>query len=140
MKKLFVCILAITCLFMVTGCTNKSESYLKDLSYEELNKKLSDKETFFFVVTQDGCSHCENFLPVLENLLNDKKVIGYNLNTSKLSEEQNKEFDEKYNVTGTPTTIFIKDGKEVSILQRLVGNVSKDKLISKLETNNYIKK
>lgn len=139
MKKLFVCIFAITCLFMVTGCTNKSDSYLKDLSYEELNKKLSDKETFFFVVTQDGCSHCENFLPVLENVLNDKKVIGYNLNTSKLSEEQNKEFDEKYNVTGTPTTIFIKDGEEVSLLQRINGEADSDKVIRKLQNNGYIK-
>ena len=139
MKKLFVCILAITCLFMVTGCTNKSDSYLKDLSYEELNKKLSDKETFFFVVTQDGCSHCENFLPVLENVLNDKKVIGYNLNTSKLSEEQNKEFDEKYNVTGTPTTIFIKDGEEVSLLHRINGEADSDKVIRKLQNNGYIK-
>ena len=139
MKKLIIIVLAVTCLFTVTGCTNKSDSYLKELSYEELNKKLSNKETFFFVVTQDGCSHCENFIPVIEKVLNDKKVVGYNLNTSKFSEEQNKEFDEKYGVTGTPTTIFIKDGEEVSLLQRINGEADSDKVIRKLQNNGYIK-
>ena len=139
MKKLIIIILAVTCLFTVTGCTSKSDSYLKELSYEELNKKLSSKETFFFVVTQDGCSHCENFIPVMEKVLNDKKVVGYNLNTSKFSEEQNKEFDEKYGVTGTPTTIFIKDGEEVSLLQRINGEADSEKVIRKLQNNGYIK-
>jgi thioredoxin-related protein len=75
----------------------------------------------------------------MEKVLNDKKVVGYNLNTSKFSEEQNKEFDEKYGVTGTPTTIFIKDGEEVSLLQRINGEADSDKVIRKLQNNGYIK-
>ena len=138
MKKLIICLLAITCLFTITGCSKSSDSYLKNLSYEEFNKKLSNKDTFFFVVTQDGCSHCENFVPVLEKVLNENKVIGYNLNTSTLSKEQSDEFDEKFDVSGTPTTIFIKDGQEVSILQRINGEADSEKVVRKLQINGYI--
>ena len=137
MKKikniLFICLLIILC----TSC---GSSNLKSLSYNELNKKLENKETFFFVVIRDGCQHCENFIPKVDDVLNEYDIVGYKINYSNLSEKEDDEFYNTFGVDSTPTTIFIKDGKEVSILQRLVGNVSKDKLISKLETNNYIKK
>ena len=137
MKKNRILIL-IGLLLLLVGCTN-SNSNLKDLSYSDLNKKLESKEEFFFVVTQDGCSHCENFIPVLTKTLNSQKVIGYNLNLSKLSSEEKSKFDEAFNIEGTPTTIFIKDGKELSIMQRIVGSLDKDKLIQKFKNNGYIK-
>ena len=136
MKKIKLIILALLLIVTLTGC---GKSYINDISYSKFNQKIKNEETFFFVVTQDGCSHCENFIPVIEKVLNDKKVVGYNLNTSKFSEEQNKEFDEKYGVTGTPTTIFIKDGEEVSLLQRINGEADSDKVIRKLQNNGYIK-
>ena len=124
---------------LIILCTSCGTSNLKSLSYSELTKKLNDKETFFFVVIRDGCSHCESFVPKLEEVLDEYDVIGYKVNYSDLSEDEDEEFYNKFGVDGTPTTIFIKDGSEVSILQRLEGNTSKEKIISKLKLNNYIK-
>ena len=136
MKKVKYILLVFLFAVLCTGC-NKSN--LKSLSFNELNKKLENNESFFFVVIRDGCQHCEGFIPKVEEVLNEYDIIGYKLNYTDLSSDEDDEFYNMFGVDSTPTTIFIKDGKEVSILQRLIGNVSKDKLISKLKTNNYIK-
>ena len=57
-----------------------------------------------------------------------------------MTEEEDKEFSKEFKVTGTPNTIFITEGQELSILQRIVGNASKQKIISKLKNNGYIEK
>jgi predicted bacteriocin transport accessory protein len=138
MKKIVIILFSLSFLFLFTGC-EKKETYLKDLSFSELQNKINSKDEFFFVVTQDGCSHCENFLPIFEETLNEVKVTGYNFNLTKLSDEENKKFDELFKVDGTPTTIFVKDGSEVSLLQRINGEASKDKVIQKLKNNGYVK-
>ena len=136
MNKIKTLLLFFISIFVLCGC---GKNNLKSLSYKELNNKLNNKETFFFEVVQDGCSHCANFTPKLKEVLNEYDVIGYQLNLTNLSEEEYAEFDSKYNVEGTPTTIFIINGEEGSVLQRIDGNVSKEKIVSKLKSNNYIK-
>ena len=136
MKKVKYYVLLFISIVLLTSC---GSSNLKSISYSELNKKLDNKETFFFIVTRDGCSHCEDYIPKVEEVLDEYDIVGYNLNYSDLSEEDDEEFYNKYGISATPTTVFIKDGKEVSILQRIEGDVSKEKLITKLKNNNYIK-
>lgn len=138
MKKFKIFVLAILLLTVVVGCGKSSN--LKSISYSKLNKMLENEETFFFVVTKDGCSHCEAFVPVVEEVLKEYDLVGYNLNISEMNDSDYEEFYNTYNVTGTPTTIFISKGKETSLLQRIDGEVSKEKLISKLKANNYIEK
>ena len=138
MRRLKYVILFIALLTIITGCT-KNDSYLKNINIKELNEKLSNGEEFFFVVTQDGCSHCEAYVPVLEGVLNENKVIAYNFNLSKLSDSERTDFYSKFDFSGTPTTIFIKDGKELSIMQRIVGELSSDKIVQKLKNTGYIK-
>lgn len=135
MKYVKYLLLSFTIL-IITGC---GQDNLKSLSYKELITKLDNKDTFFFEVVQDGCSHCKNFTPILKEVLNEYDVVGYQLNVSNLSDEDIDEFDKLFNVTATPTTIFIKDGVEVSLMQRINGSTTKDYLISKLKANGYIK-
>ena len=40
---------------------------------------------------------------------------------------------------GTPITMFIKDGKEGTTGSRIEGDVSMEKIVSKLKTNGFIK-
>ena len=135
--KSFKKILAIFLLIIL--CTSCNSSKIKNLSYTELSKKLENNETFFFVVIKDGCPYCEKFIPKVEEVLNEYNISGFTINYSSLSEKEDEEFYDMFGVDSTPTTIFIKDGKEISVLQRLVGNVSKEKLINKLKVNEYIK-
>ena len=135
MKKIKYLLLVLLVGVIFTGC---GKNNLKTVSFNELNKKLENGESFFFEVVQDGCSHCANFTPKLKEVLNEYDVIGYQLNLTDLTEENYKTFNSMFDVDGTPTTIFIVNGKEVSLLQRIDGNVSKEKIISKLKTNKYI--
>lgn len=132
-KLLFIVALVLFC----SSCNQDSK--LKNLSYSELKNKLSNNDTFFFVVIKDGCQHCENFVPKVKEVLDEYNISGYTINYTNLSSEDNDSFYEDFQVDSTPTTIFIKDGKEISILQRITGNVSKEKLIDKLKSNDYIK-
>lgn len=135
MKKIKYLLLVLLVGVIFTGC---GKNNLKTIGFNELNKKLENGESFFFEVVQDGCSHCANFTPKLKEVLNEYDVIGYQLNLTDLTEENYKTFNSMFDVDGTPTTIFIVNGKEVSLLQRIDGDVSKEKIISKLKTNKYI--
>ena len=56
---------------LIILCTSCGSSNLKSISYSELNKKLENKETFFFVTIKDGCQHCEKYVPKLEEILDE---------------------------------------------------------------------
>ena len=137
MKYIKKIVMVVALIFVCSSCSQNNK--LKELTYNDLQNKINSKDTFFFVVIKDGCQHCENFVPKVKEVVNDYEIVGYTLNYSDLNEEDNNSFYSEYKVDSTPTTIFIKDGREISILQRITGNVSKDKLIEKLKTNNYIK-
>ena len=138
MKKIKNILLLLLVTIILSGCG--SSNNLKDISYSKFKTMLDNKESFFFVVVKDGCSYCDAYKPKVEEVLNEYNIVGYKLNISNMSESEYEEFDANYNVDGTPTTIFITNGQETSLLQRIDGNVSKEKLISKLEANSYIKK
>ena len=123
--------------FLLSGC---GKNNLKTLSYNELNKKMENGDTFFFEVVQDGCSHCANFTPKLKEVLNEYDVVGYQLNITNMSEEEYDEFYGVFGISSTPTTVFITNGKEISVVKRIDGDVSKEKIVSKLRANKYIEK
>lgn len=136
MNKFKYVLLTILSLFIFTGCDN---SNFKSLSYDELMDKLESKDTFFFVVVKDGCDYCRAYEPKMEKVLDEYDVVGYYINISDMSEKEYNDFQSKYNVDGTPTTIFIYQGKETSLLLRIEGNQSEETIISSLKDNNYIK-
>lgn len=149
MKKAKLFLLLTMLSFIFLGCNKKEASsndlksprngsYLLEINYDELNTLINSKEDFFFEVVQDGCSYCQAFTPKLAEVLNENKVIGYQLNLSNLSENDRIEFDKNFNVTGTPNTIFMTNGKEL-IMQRIDGNTTKTKIVSHLKSNGYIK-
>lgn len=137
MKNIKRIVILVILVLFCSSCGQDNK--LKSLSYSELKNKFNNNETFFFVVIKDGCQHCEGYVPKVKEVLNEYDIVGYTLNYSDLSEKDDEEFYNEFQVDSTPTTIFVKDGKEISILQRIVGNVSKDKLVDKLKSNDYIK-
>ena len=130
---------------LVVGCgkqeeTNNTEvEYLKELTFEELEVKLENKEDIILEIVQTGCSNCTAFSPKFESVLNEYEIQAYSLNISYLSDAV-ADWLESYNVDGTPTVIFFEKGEETSTMKRLVGNQSKEKIVSKLKANGYIEK
>ncbi|ANE48278.1 thioredoxin [Paenibacillus swuensis] len=134
MKKLGIFIGIIVALFVLlyflnTSTNNnvygKSESslnpatraQLKDPDYqniikpEDLDSKIKSGEGVYVYFFSSTCPHCKRTTPVLNPII---KEVGVDVEQFNLLE-----FEEgwlKYNIEGTPTLIYFKDGKEVDRL------------------------
>ena len=135
MKKIFIKIpLFLIAILLLTGC----QTTLKRVGYDEIKDMIDKKETFILEITQDGCSHCEEFTPRLKTILKDNNLEAYNLNISYISESDYNKFNEKYTFEGTPTTMFFNKGKEI-FSSRITGSISDKKLKNTLKKLKYIK-
>lgn len=136
-------ILVIICLVILIGAfiTDRilSKDYLIELKYDEVMKKVNNKESFVLLFSQTTCSHCAQYKPKLSQVAKDYKINIYYLEVDLLKDKQEKELKKHFSYNSTPVTLFITDGDEVTAATRIVGDVSKDKIISKLKSNGYIK-
>ena len=148
-KLFLISIIAILCIGAffykadsVINKKNNNNASNKDnvvfITYDELEKKVNNKEDFVLVVTQEGCSHCKNYAPTVKKVANKYDYKIYDLNLTKLSDDENKKISTIANVSGTPTTIFFKKGVEESTLNRINGETSEEKLATKLKKLGYI--
>ena len=135
MKKVLKLFSITIVLLLIAGCSKS----ITEITYKDLEKALDNKETFILEIVQDGCSNCEEFTPKFEKILSKYNIEVKQINLTKLTEEDNTKLTNLYNATGTPTVIFITEGNEELISRRIVGNVSQDKIISKLKVSGYIK-
>ena len=78
-------------------------------------------------------------LKVAEMILKKYNLTAKQINLTKLSEEENTKIENLYNITGTPTVIFIEKGEEPSILRRIIGAKDNNFIITKLGIAGYIK-
>lgn len=136
MKKLKNILLVIFVILLLSGCGN---TRAEEISYSDLEKMLEEKQSFILEIVQDGCHNCESFSPKFEKILKQYKLTAKQINLSNISEDENTKLQNLFNVSGTPTVIFIEDGKEPSITRRIVGNRDKDFIKSKLKIAGYIK-
>lgn len=118
---------------------NKTEyPYIHELTFNELESKLNNQDSFVLIITQTGCSHCEAYLPVIQNVSNKYKVDFYVLNRTNISDEERTKLKNIANISGTPTTLFYTSGEEKSALNRLVGQATEYRLVEKLTSEGYI--
>lgn len=136
-----ILILAIS-VFLIFFIVNKSSNKSKNIIFIDVNKleeKIKNKDTFILVLTQDGCSHCESYAPILEQVAKKYNIEIYNINLTNVKKEDVPKLNAIANVNGTPTTIFFTDGIEKTTLNRINGDISEDKLVKKLKKLGYIK-
>jgi predicted bacteriocin transport accessory protein len=132
MKKI-LCLLIIG-IFLLTGCSNN----LKTIKYDEFEKMINNKETFILEISQNGCSHCNEYNPIIKKVLKDNNITAYNLNISYISNKEYDKLKEEYNFSGTPTTMFFNKGEEI-FSSRIVGSTSETKLTKTLKRLKYVK-
>lgn len=139
MKKITLIILSTIVFLTLTGCKKETQdSILIDINYSQLEQAINNKETFILVVVQDGCGNCTSFKPKLETVLKNNNLTAKSLNLTYIESKDYEKYTQTVdNVSGTPTVLFYKDGKEISKLYRLVGDQDKNKIIEKLETAGY---
>lgn len=118
---------------------NYNDSRLIKLTLEELENKVKNKDSFILVITQTDCSHCISYKPTLVEVLEETLQIAYEIDIQPLSKDDKERVYNIARVSGTPTTVFIKDGEEQDTSYRLIGSVSASKLKERLKETGYIK-
>ncbi len=137
MKKIITAIILIFSIFLFTGCQNNS---INEISYTEFKNKIESKDSFILYIGSASCHNCTEFSPKLEEVINEYKIDNvYYIDLDTFSKEEQNEFNKIINVAGTPNVVFINKGEEGSSFNRINGNVSKEKIIERLKSNDYIK-
>lgn len=114
------------------------DKHLVNLSFNDLQEKINNKETFILVITQTTCSHCQEYKPILKKVLADYDIYAYEIEQDTLTQDERKELEHIASISGTPTTIFIIDGQEKSTTNRLIGPAEETKIINRFKAMGYI--
>ena len=111
---------------------------VKSININELRDKINNKDSFILVITQDGCSHCQAYLPTIRKIANKYNITFYDVSQTGLNEEDKTFLKNVANTDGTPTTVFIENGEEKATTNRLVGSVPEYRVIERLKVLGYI--
>lgn len=116
-----------------------SKGNLVELTYDEFVQKIDNEESFVLCISLTTCSHCATYKPKLESVAKDYGIDLYYIDIDKYSEEEQEEFVKVINFNDTtPTTVFLKNGKETTASNRINGDVSTNRIIDKLKSNDFI--
>ena len=136
-----ILVIVIVCLLgykLITKNKQEKYDYIKNINISELKEKIDNKDSFILVITQNSCSHCKAFLPVINDVAKTYNITIYDISQTNLSDEDSTYLKNIASISGTPTTVFIVDGVEKTTTNRLVGNVPKYRVIEHLKALGYI--
>lgn len=135
---LAIFVLIIVVLLVNYANTPKPGSFIQ-LDYKALTKKVENKDTFILVTSKSTCSHCASYKPKIEAITKEYGIDIYYIDYDKEDESTQKEFLDKFNLDGsTPITLFFKKGSEASVLNRIEGDLSSEKVISTFKKMGFI--
>ena len=141
-KKLII--LGSICLVLLIGAFIAdniiANYYFSKIGYKEIIEKIEDKEDLILLISQTTCSHCENYKPKLKDVAKKHKLHVYYIDVDLLDEDEYDKLNSylSFASSGTPITIFLKDGNESTVANRIKGDSSKDKIVKKLKSNGFI--
>ena len=145
MKKknifLILCTIALISLILLIVLYNYfNRSRLYELDVNTVIEKINNKDSFILCISATYCEHCKEYKPKLEDISQKYELDIYYIDFYKYSENEQQLFRNYISFDGsTPVTLFIKNGEEETTVNRINGNVSKDKIISKFKSNGFIK-
>lgn len=118
MKKLVYIIIPILIIIFTFFLINDNSNhiYYTEVNPNELNKLVKRKKTMVVFFKKDGCSHCEQVKPIINDFAKNNKTKIYSLTINKYKNMG--KLANKYNISGTPVVAYYKKGKEKS---RLLG-------------------
>ena len=115
----------------------EGEAGFTEITYSEYEEKLNTEAPFVVVIIRDGCSYCEMYEPVVEDVANEYALPIYYINLSNLtSDEQNALSSSntylRKNQWGTPTTLFMYGE---TVVDSIGGYVEKDTFLEFAKEN-----
>ncbi len=134
-----VVFILIIAFLLINYTTAKKTGNFIQLNYKEVTKKVENKERFVLVVSKSTCSHCATYKPKIESIVKEYGIDIYYIDYDTEDDNTQKEFLKKFNLDGsTPMTLFFDKGKEMSVLNRIEGDLSSEKVISTLKKMGFI--
>ena len=112
--------------------TLAGEAGLHQITYNDYEDKVENGDAFIVVIERAGCSYCVQYMPIVEDVANEKKIPIYYIDTDTLSADEynnlnNKNSYLKRNNWGTPTTLFMLGDR---VLDAIGGYTEKDAVLS----------
>lgn len=132
MKKILLILMS---LFLITGCGKREYT---QLTYNDLETKLNNKDNFVLVIGSATCVACDTYEKTMQDVMTKNDIEIFFLDLNALTDEEATKVYSKFVYSYTPTTIFIKDGEETDTHNRIVGAGEYDDVLSKLEKLGYI--
>lgn len=109
------------------------------LDYDDVIEKINNNDSFVLCISRKECVHCDDFKPKLKKIANQYDIKIYYSDVDLYNKEDYDNFKRDFSFDGsTPTTIFIIDGEEKTTATRISGDVSTEKVITKLKNNGFI--
>ncbi len=125
---------------LIINILNPKKGNLIALNYKQVQSKIKNKDSFILIASASTCSHCAEYKPKLIKIAKEYKINIYYIDYDLESSKDQKEFLSNNKLNGsTPITLFIQNGKQTSIFDRLEGDVSKEKVVEKLKKLGFIK-
>lgn len=145
----FSLLLVFTIAFMISK--NKealSYNHIKEISYSDYLEKIKDDNYTIILLATPECQYCIKYKPFMNQVAVDYDLeINYlDLSSNDLKEEEyialhdeysvlKDRYDEDIPIIPTPTTIIVKNGKEVASKS---GNIGYDGFLKLLKENGVI--
>lgn len=136
--RIFLGVLVITLVVTVLVIIVRKRDY-DEISYDEFQTMISEKSDFVLVIGSSTCTHCKEYHETMGRVIREYQLDIKYIDVHNLSNEQKNKFKTIINYSGTPTTVFIKNGEEKSTYNRIDGAKSYDKIIEKFKKNGIIK-
>lgn len=132
--KIIACTLFVV---LLSGCGNKITTY-DEINYTEYSGMIENKDTFILYIGSSNCSHCADFKPTLEKVIQEYQLDVKYIDISLLSDKEYAVLQNKTKLQGTPTVVFVEDGV-VQTSPKVVGALSYSKTVNIFKESGYIK-
>ena len=135
-----ILLIIIVASLLIISILNPQKGNLISLNYKEITEKVKKKESFILIVSRSTCSHCAEYKPKIESIAKKYNIDIYYTDYDLDTKDNQEKFLDEYKLDGsTPITIFIKDGKQTNLFDRIEGDVSKETAIEKFKKLGFIK-
>lgn len=110
--------------------TLAGEVGLHEITYTDYKSMVENGDAFVVIIERTGCSYCQQYMPIMEEVANEKKIAVTYINTDNITQEEMEELSStnkylKKNQWGTPTTLFMLGDR---IVDSISGYVEKDSI------------
>ncbi|AXR19670.1 thiol reductase thioredoxin [Bacillus thuringiensis] len=111
-SSLFLSVLILCYSFNVSTTKTKEMYYQKQITPDQLQSKILNKEHKVVYFYQTNCQYCKNVTPIVIPMA--EKM---NINMEVINLEENPEGWKEFNIEGTPTIVNYKNGKEINRIE-----------------------